>query len=121
MDDRPFEFIYNALKLRPHLLNLITNNYLYCLNDPEHTIRTMGNIISDMFKRWKQLCINEDDDNEDTVVKNLAFGISAGTQDLVSYEKWLESNEKTLKNKKNVKDQIVNLFTKEMLTHQHED
>ena len=34
MHDRPYEFVYNAIKLRPDLLNIINDNYLYCLTDP---------------------------------------------------------------------------------------
>ena len=39
VEERPFEYVYNAIKLRPQLLNVINNNYIYCLNDPEFSIR----------------------------------------------------------------------------------
>ena len=36
--------------------------------------------------------INDDEDQTDDVVRNLAFGVSAGTQDLDSYTHWVKSN-----------------------------
>ena len=38
MEDRPFEFVYNCLKLKPHLLSIINNDYLFCLTDPKFFI-----------------------------------------------------------------------------------
>lgn len=78
MDDRPFEFVFNSLKLRPHLLNIINNKYLFCLTSPETYIRKLYDFIGDMFKRFKQLNVNDDEEHKDSVVRNLAFGVSAG-------------------------------------------
>ena len=60
---------------------------------PEWIIRKIYDIIGDIFKRMKQLNINDDPDHEDTVVRNLAYGVSAGTKDLKNYEKWIKSND----------------------------
>ena len=48
------------------------------------------------------MIINEDDDNEDDAVRNLAIGISAGSTDFKNYDKWFKFNLKVLENKKNV-------------------
>ena len=82
MDDRPFEFVHNTLKLRPELQNLIDDKILMCLAQPEVTFRKIQDIVGDMMKRLKQMNINEDPDHKDTVVRNLAFGVSAGNVDL---------------------------------------
>ena len=55
-------------------------------------------------KRLKQLNINEDINQDDLVVRNLAYGISAGNNDLQNYEKWSKANVKALKKKLNVKN-----------------
>lgn len=41
MNDLPIEFIYNALKERPKLLNIINSNYLFCMADPEFFMRKL--------------------------------------------------------------------------------
>ena len=92
MNDRPCEFVYNAMKIRPHLLNIMEDMHLFCLTSPEIFIRKMRDLISEVFKRFKQLSVNEDPDNEDVAVRNLAYGVSAGHQDLKTYEKWIVSN-----------------------------
>ena len=38
------------------------------------------------------MIINEDDDNEDDAVRNLAIGISAGFNDFKNYDKWCKFN-----------------------------
>ena len=88
MDDRPFEAIYNAMKVRPQLLSIVNTDYLFCLTSPEFYTRKLSDIIGDIFKRFKQLNVNDDDDYSDIVVRNLAFGVSAGSNDLKCYEKW---------------------------------
>ena len=105
MDERPFEFVYNAIKQRPHLLNIINNNYLYCLNDPEFTIRRLYDIIGDILKRLKQLKIHENNQNG-IVVRNVAMGISAGTVDFKNYLNWTKAHDKKMMNKENVKNQV---------------
>ena len=48
------------------------------------------------------------------MVRNLAYGVSAGTSDLKNYERWVQSNDKAIERKQNVKNQIEKIFTKEM-------
>ena len=93
MDDRPFEFVFNSFKLRPHLLNIINNDILFCLASPELFLRKLYDIIGDMSKRLKQLKINKDQGHHDVVVRNLACGISAGNNGLKNYEKWVNLND----------------------------
>ena len=38
-DDRPYEFIYLAQKMRPKLLDIINDDYLFCLSDPDIFIK----------------------------------------------------------------------------------
>ena len=37
--------------------------------------------------------INDDPNHNDTVVRNLAYGISAGNNDLQNYSKWWKAND----------------------------
>ena len=48
------------------------------------------------------MSINDDQDHSDDVVRNLAYGISAGNIDLQNYEKWCVANDKALANKRRV-------------------
>ena len=41
MSDRPFEFVYYALKMRPHLLNIINDKILFCLASPDLFFRKL--------------------------------------------------------------------------------
>lgn len=115
MDDRPFEFVYNVLKLRPHLMNIFNDKILLCMTDPSLIFRKIYDIIGDMLKRFKQMNINDDPDHKAVAVRNLAYGISAGNNDLQNYEKWTVVNDRALENKKRVKNSIENIFTKEMV------
>ena len=89
MEDRPFEFVYYCMKQRPHLLNIINNDILFCLCNPEFFIRKLRDIINDIFNRLKQLQINTDEGYHDIVVRNLVIGVSAGSNELKKYEKWI--------------------------------
>ena len=53
MDDRPFEFIYYCLKMKPELTNRINDYYRYCLNDPEYSFKVIQDITGNLLKRFK--------------------------------------------------------------------
>ena len=53
MEDRPFEFIYYCLKLKPEFTCKINDIYLYCLNDPEYGFRKLQDITGNLLKRFK--------------------------------------------------------------------
>ncbi len=55
--------------------------------DPERNMMKVYNIIGDILKRFKQLKVDQKT-NDAVVVRNLAFGIPAGTDDFLSYSKW---------------------------------
>lgn len=120
MHDRPFESMYFVMKLRPKLIQHLNDNILG-LRKPDQFFRELYDILGDMFKRFKQLSVNEDEDNSDVVVRNLAFGVSAGVRNLRTYEKWLERNHEKIQNKLNVKRQIQDLFKKEMICLHEEE
>ena len=59
--------------------------------------------------------INDDPEHEDTVVRNLAYGVSAGNVDQKHYSNWCKANEKVLINKEKVKCQIEKQLQKELI------
>ena len=81
MEDRPFEFVYNSVKIRPLLQEIINDNYLYMMTDPAFYIRKLQDYVSDVSKRLKQMNVNEDQKHDKIAVRNLAVGISAGYND----------------------------------------
>ena len=75
------------------------------MTSPEFFIRRLYDIIGDILMRLKQLSISEENDIEhrDDVVRNLAFGVSAGYNDLSKYQKWVISNDIAFEKKLRVK------------------
>ena len=55
----------------------ITDNYKFCLEDPEINMRKLYNCIGDILKRFKQLKL-DDNNPKEVVVRNFAFGQPAG-------------------------------------------
>ena len=106
MSEKPFEFVHYALQLRPHLQNLINDKIYLCLAQPDVTSRIIYNVVGDIMKKLKQMNINDDPEHKDIVVRNLAYGVSAGNADQKNYSNWCKANDKVLSNKEKVKYQI---------------
>ena len=96
MGDRPFEFVFNTLKMRPYLQNIIDSEILLCMSQPAVYFRKIKDLIGDIFKRFKQLNFNDDPKHDCTVVRNLAYGVSAGNVELQDYKKWSKFHDKTI-------------------------
>ena len=87
MQDRPFEFVFYALKMRLELLKIINDKYLFCLANPEFYMNKILDIVGDILKRFKSLQPGKDTLLAE-IVRNVAFGIPAGADDLKTYKKW---------------------------------
>ena len=57
IEERPIEYVYYAIKQRPFLINLIADNYKFCLENPYVNIRKLRDCISNILTRFKQLIL----------------------------------------------------------------
>ena len=95
------------------MLEIITNNYLFTMTDPEQYMRKLTDLIGDILKRYKSLTSGVDFERikKKYVVRNLALGISAGAKDLKDYTNWLEStnqkSERIVANLKNLRKKFM--------------
>ena len=80
------------------MLEIVTNNYLFTMTDPEFYMRKLTDLIGDILKRYKNLTTEFDVKKimKKDVCRNLALGISAGAKDMKNYTNWIEfTNEKS--------------------------
>ena len=53
MHDRPFEFVYFALKSRIQLLSIINDKVLFSLANPDFYFRRLFDILGEILKKFK--------------------------------------------------------------------
>ena len=78
--------------MKPKLLEIISNDILFCMVNPDLQMRKVSDLVGDLLKRYKQLKMNIKNAEElknTEIVRNLAIGISAGSLDLVDYDHWI--------------------------------
>ena len=62
MADRPFEYVYYAIKLRPQILEIVTNNNYFTMVNPELFMRKLTDLIGGILKKYKSMKLDEDPD-----------------------------------------------------------
>ena len=53
MADRPFEYVFYALKKRIELSSIINDNIMFTLADPNFYFRKLFDILGDIKKKYK--------------------------------------------------------------------
>ena len=113
MNDRPFEFVHIANSIKPKLLDIINDKYLYSLTEPDVYMKQLTNMTSDILKRFKQLTVDDTRFLKVPVVRNFGFGVPAGTTDLQSFSKWSNFyGDKQISKNSRIKNEIKTLVYK---------
>ena len=53
MHDRPYEYVFSSIDLRTKLLKYITDDYLFCMHNPQVNMNLLQDTIGDILKRFK--------------------------------------------------------------------
>ena len=86
MNEIPFDFVRYAVEKRAHIKAMIENNVVMCLSQPYITFRKIYDSVGDILKKFKKSIQNNQNIHQKTFVRNLAYGISAGSGELNLYQ-----------------------------------
>lgn len=84
IDERPPEFVYEALQCRRQMLKIMEDPIRFCMINPDETARELTNIVANFQRNFGTLCY-QTKEKASSVIRSLAIGIPAGEDIYGSY------------------------------------